>query len=134
MEEIVINTEFIKLDSALKFANMAESGGEAKNMVQDGYVSVNGEVCTQRGRKLRDGDTVSYKEARENMKAIYGIGLGEEVPLQIELEEVEGRLTKLRESYEREKDSDQKDMVERLKNAIRAHEERVESLRARLAK
>lgn len=83
---------------------------------------------------LRDGDTVSYKEARENMKAIYGIGLGEEVPLQIELEEVEGRLTKLRESYEREKDSDQKDMVERLKNAIRAHEERVESLRARLAK
>ena len=83
---------------------------------------------------LRDGDTVSYKEARENMKAIYGIGLGEEVPLQIELEEVEGRLTKLRESYERETDSDQKDMVERLKNAIRAHEERVESLRARLAK
>ena len=83
---------------------------------------------------LRDGDTVSYKEARENMKAIYGIGLGEEVPLQIELEEVEGRLTKLRESYERENDSDQKDMVERLKNAIRAHEERVESLRARLAK
>ncbi|HIR56850.1 MAG TPA: hypothetical protein IAA54_04215 [Candidatus Gallacutalibacter pullicola] len=83
---------------------------------------------------LRDGDTVSYKEARENMKAIYGIGLGEEVPLQIELEEVEGRLTKLRESYDREKDSDQKDMVERLKNAIRAHEERVESLRARLAK
>ena len=83
---------------------------------------------------LRDGDTVSYKEARENMKAVYGIGLGEEVPLQIELEEVEGRLTKLRESYEREKDSDQKDMVERLKNAIRAHEERVESLRARLAK
>ncbi len=83
---------------------------------------------------LRDGDTVSYKEARENMKAIYGIGLGEEVPLQIELEEVEGRLTKLRESYEREKDSDQKDMVERLKDAIRAHEERVESLRARLAK
>lgn len=58
MEEIVINTEFIKLDSALKFANMAESGGEAKTMVQDGYVSVNGEVCTQRGRKLRDGDTV----------------------------------------------------------------------------
>lgn len=83
---------------------------------------------------LRDGDTVSYKEARENMKAIYGIGLGEEVPLQIELEEVEGRLTKLRESYDREKDSDQKDMVERLKNAIRAHEERVESLKARLAK
>ncbi len=59
MEEIVINTEFIKLDSALKFANMAESGGEAKTMVQDGYVSVNGEVCTQRGRKLRDGDTVT---------------------------------------------------------------------------
>ncbi|HIW16187.1 MAG TPA: RNA-binding S4 domain-containing protein [Firmicutes bacterium] len=59
MEEIVINTEFIKLDSALKFANMAESGGEAKTMVQDGYVSVNGEVCTQRGRKLRAGDTVT---------------------------------------------------------------------------
>ena len=59
MEEIVTNTELIKLDAALKLANMAESGGEAKTMVQDGYVSVNGEVCTQRGRKLRDGDTVT---------------------------------------------------------------------------
>ncbi len=83
---------------------------------------------------LRDNDTVSYQEARENMKAIYGMGLGEEVPLEIELEDVEGRLAKLRDSYEREKDSEQKDMVERLKRAIQTHEARVKELRARLGK
>lgn len=83
---------------------------------------------------LKDGDTVSYKEARENLKAIYGIGLGQEIPLQIELEEIEERLHRLKESYEREKDSDQKDMVERLKKAIKAHEERAQNIRNRLMK
>ena len=54
-----IHTEFIKLQDALKFANVVYSGGEAKAMIQDGLVSVNGEVCTMRGKKLRPGDRVS---------------------------------------------------------------------------
>ena len=59
MEKLTINTEFIKLDSALKLAALCESGGEAKTAIQEGYVLVNGEVCTQRGRKLREGDSVT---------------------------------------------------------------------------
>ena len=58
MESILIHTEFIKLDSLLKFAGLAETGGEAKAMVQEGLVKVNGEVCTMRGKKIRPGDTV----------------------------------------------------------------------------
>ena len=54
--EVKITTEFIKLDALLKFAGAVETGGEAKQMIQDGQVSVNGEVCTMRGRKLRPGD------------------------------------------------------------------------------
>ena len=58
MEELSITTEFIKLDSALKLANLAQSGGEAKLIIQEGYVLVNGDVCTQRGHKLRPGDVI----------------------------------------------------------------------------
>ena len=58
VERIPINTEFIKLDSFLKFSNAAESGGMAKTMIEDGAVTVNGEICTQRGKKLRPGDLV----------------------------------------------------------------------------
>lgn len=58
MRTVKINTEFIKLDAFLKFAGLCESGGEAKALVQEGGVLVNGEVCTQRGRKLRPGDRV----------------------------------------------------------------------------
>ena len=58
MEKLAITTEFIKLDAALKFANLVGSGGEAKNLIADGYVLVNGEVCTMRGKKLRPGDTL----------------------------------------------------------------------------
>ena len=58
MKSIEITTEYIKLQDLLKFANVAETGGEAKLMVQNGEVMVNGEVCTQRGKKLRPGDTV----------------------------------------------------------------------------
>ena len=57
-ENIQITTEFIKLDSLLKFANVVMTGGEAKMIIQDGEVSVNGEVCTMRGKKIRVGDTV----------------------------------------------------------------------------
>ena len=58
MTTIEISTEFIKLDAFLKFAGCVGTGGEAKLRIADGEVFVNGEVCTMRGRKLRDGDTV----------------------------------------------------------------------------
>lgn len=52
--------EFIKLGQALKVADFVESGGEAKGVIQDGLVMVNGEVDTRRGKKLVAGDTVEY--------------------------------------------------------------------------
>ena len=58
MATITITTEYIKLQDLLKFAAIASTGGEAKIMVQEGQVTVNGEVCTQRGRKIRPGDDV----------------------------------------------------------------------------
>mgnify|MGYP001864079304 CR=1 FL=1 len=59
MTEIKIDTEFIKLDALLKFANLVLSGGEAKIRIAEGEVLVNGEACTMRGKKLRPGDTVT---------------------------------------------------------------------------
>ena len=59
MTKIEITSEFIKLDAFLKFCGAAGTGGEAKTRVADGDVSVNGEVCTMRGKKLRPGDTVA---------------------------------------------------------------------------
>ena len=59
---LAISTEFIKLDAALKFASVVESGGEAKEAVQEGLVTVNGEVCTMRGKKLRPGDVFAYQD------------------------------------------------------------------------
>lgn len=60
-EEIKINTDFIKLDSLLKFAGLAETGSMAKMLVQDGKIKVNGEVCTARGKKIRNNDIVSFR-------------------------------------------------------------------------
>ena len=57
METVFIHTEHIKLQDLLKFANAVSSGGEAKECVQAGEAAVNGEVCLQRGRKLRPDDT-----------------------------------------------------------------------------
>lgn len=57
-EEIPISTEYIKLDSLLKFACIAESGGMAKELIEAGEVTVNGEKCLMRGKKLRAGDVV----------------------------------------------------------------------------
>lgn len=59
-EKIKIKTEFIKLDALLKFASLVNSGGEAKMLIQDGQILVNGEICTMRGKKIRSGDKVSY--------------------------------------------------------------------------
>ncbi len=61
MERIEINTEFIKLDSLLKFAALVATGGEAKYVIAEGMVEVNGEVCTQRGKKIRAGDKVRFE-------------------------------------------------------------------------
>lgn len=61
METITITTEFIKLQDLMKFADMVSSGGVAKVLIQEGEVSVNGEVCLQRGRKIRPGDVVSFQ-------------------------------------------------------------------------
>ena len=58
MHNIKINTEIIKLDSFLKWCGAASMGSEAKIYVQEGEVKVNGEVCTQRGKKLKSGDIV----------------------------------------------------------------------------
>lgn len=66
---VQIETPFIKLDSLLKFANEAESGGDAKVMVQSGLVRVNGEVCTQRGRKIYPGDTVFVNNTEIKVEA-----------------------------------------------------------------
>ncbi len=60
METITITTEFIKLQDLLKFANLTASGGEAKQLILDGQVSVGGDVCLMRGKKIRPGDVVTF--------------------------------------------------------------------------
>ena len=64
MEVIEIRTEYIKLDALLKYAALVGSGGEAKTIIAEGMVKVNGEVCTMRGKKLRAGDIVEYDAQR----------------------------------------------------------------------
>lgn len=59
-EKISIKEDFIRLDSAMKLANMVVTGGHAKIVIQEGEVLVNGEVCTMRGKKLRKGDKVVF--------------------------------------------------------------------------
>lgn len=59
-EKVKIVTDFIRLDSALKLSNAVSSGGEAKTVVLDGLVKVNGETCLQRGRKLRENDSFEF--------------------------------------------------------------------------
>ena len=61
MEKIAIKTEYIRLQDLLKLAALVSTGGEAKLAVLNGEAAVNGEPCAQRGRKLRPGDTVSFR-------------------------------------------------------------------------
>ena len=56
-----IDTDFIRLDAFLKMCDAVQSGGHAKIVIQDGEVKVNGEVCTQRGKKLRKGDSAEFE-------------------------------------------------------------------------
>ena len=58
---VTIQTEFIKLEAAMKLANVLPFGGTAKLVIQDGLVEVNGEVCTMRGKKLYPGDRFTYE-------------------------------------------------------------------------
>ena len=58
---VAIETEFIKLEFAMKLANILPTGGAAKAEIQDGFVTVNGEVCTMRGKKLYPGDSFGYE-------------------------------------------------------------------------
>ncbi len=62
MNEVFIRDEFIRLDAALKFSGVIGTGGQAKMVIQDGLVFVNGEVCTMRGKKLRNGDIVKFED------------------------------------------------------------------------
>ena len=57
---VVIKTKFMKLQDAMKYANVVYSGGEAKQLIQEEQVKVNGEVCTMRGKKLRPGDNFEF--------------------------------------------------------------------------
>ncbi len=60
-QPLFIETEYIKLESAMKLANIVPSGGSAKLEIQEGFVTVNGEVCTMRGKKLYPGDRFAYE-------------------------------------------------------------------------
>ena len=62
MKVIRIETEYIKLQDLLKFAAAVSTGGEAKILIQEGDVTVNGEVCTMRGKKIRPGDDVALRD------------------------------------------------------------------------
>ncbi|MEG1074617.1 MAG: RNA-binding S4 domain-containing protein [Ruthenibacterium sp.] len=61
---ITIHTEFIKLEALLKFAGLCGTGGEAKNVILDELVTVNGEICTMRGKKIHAGDIVTYQNEK----------------------------------------------------------------------
>ncbi len=70
MEKIKVAPPFIKLEQFLKFANVAETGGMAKMMISDGIVTVNGEVCTMRGKKLYNNDVVVVHFEEETQELI----------------------------------------------------------------
>ena len=61
MKTITITTEYIKLQDLLKFANLVATGGEAKERIHAGEVTVTGEVCTMRGTKIRPGDDAAFQ-------------------------------------------------------------------------
>ena len=70
MKTIYIKEEFIRLDSALKLAGFVPTGGHAKMVIQNGEVKVNGEICTMRGKKKRDGDYAEFDGDRYTVKVV----------------------------------------------------------------
>lgn len=67
--QVQIQTEYIKLDSLLKFSGLCDTGGFAKELVQQGAVRVNGEVCLMRGKKIRPGDQIEVDQFRVLVEA-----------------------------------------------------------------
>ncbi|MBR1563112.1 MAG: RNA-binding S4 domain-containing protein [Ruminococcus sp.] len=65
--EVTIKTEFIKLDSLLKYAGLCETGGIAKEIIAEERIKVNGELCTMRGKKIRPGDRVQIDEIKSEI-------------------------------------------------------------------
>ena len=61
-EKVIIHTEFIRLDSLLKLGGAVDTGGRAKFVIQGGEVKVNGEICTMRGKKMKNGDNAEYND------------------------------------------------------------------------
>ncbi len=64
MEEIKITTPFIKLDQLVKFAGLAETGAKAKILIELGEFNVNGDLCTKRGKKIKPGDVIDFKNKK----------------------------------------------------------------------
>jgi ribosome-associated protein len=64
LKEILIETEYIRIDQLLKFSNIVGSGGEAKILIKEGLVKVNGEIVTQRGKKIRNDDVVEFEDIK----------------------------------------------------------------------
>lgn len=69
---ITITTEFIRLDALLKLGGALDTGGQAKFVIQNGEVLVNGEICTMRGKKMRDGDFAEYNGVRYTVRVTEG--------------------------------------------------------------
>ena len=70
MTKIPIQTDYIKLDALLKYAGLCATGGEAKCIIANGEIRVNGEVCTIRGKKLRAGDRIRFRNAEIEIEAV----------------------------------------------------------------
>ena len=70
-EKVVIDTEFIKLDNMMKLAGAVDTGGMAKQIIQTGNVKVNGEICTMRGKKMRDGDYFEFQGQKVTLKSTF---------------------------------------------------------------
>ena len=66
-QEVSISSEFIKLDSLLKYAGIVETGGIGKEIILEERIKVNGEVCTMRGKKIREGDKVQIDEIKTEL-------------------------------------------------------------------
>ena len=72
IEIITIDTEFIKLQDMMKLSGAVDTGGEAKVLIQGGEVKVNGEVCTMRGKKMRDGGDFTFENKTYLLKSLFG--------------------------------------------------------------
>lgn len=68
-EKVIIDTEYIRLDNMMKLAGAVDTGGAAKQLIQSGAVKVNGEICTMRGKKMRNGDVFEYNGKKVTLQS-----------------------------------------------------------------